>query len=140
VGRHQNHRPAGRQRSILVRAWLSTITALEALLGANPAEWQWGHVHTLEHIHALGRKKPLDLVFNVGPFPAAGSREVINQQAFLYATGLKRVRNGPSTRRVIDFADPEHALGINPTWQSGYLWDRHYDDQSELFHTGRLRS
>ena len=128
------------REEILAGAWLSAIAALEAELGANPADWKWENLHTLEHVHALGRQKPLDRVFNVGPFPVAGGREVIDQQAFLYATGLKRVYEGPSTRRIVDFSDPEHALGINPTGQSGYPFDHHYDDQAELFHTGQLRS
>jgi penicillin amidase len=38
---------------------------------------------------------------------------------------------GPSTRRLIDFADPTHALGINPVGQSGVLFDAHYLDQAE---------
>ena len=128
------------REDILVGAWLAAITTLESSLGANPADWQWGHLHVLEHNHALGRQKPLDRIFNVGPFPVAGSREVINQQLFLYATGLKRVNAGPSTRRIVDFSRPERALGINPTGQSGYPFDRHYDDQAELFYTGQLRS
>jgi integrase len=34
---------------------------------------------------------------------------------------------GPSTRRIIDFADPGQACGINPVGQSGVLFDKHYD-------------
>ncbi|MNT96155.1 Penicillin amidase [compost metagenome] len=46
------------------------------------------------------------------------------------------VTYGPSTRRLIDFADPAHSLTINPVGQSGVLLDRHSDDQSEAYSEG----
>jgi penicillin amidase len=46
------------------------------------------------------------------------------------------VNYGPSTRRLIDFADPAHSLGINPVGQSGVPFDRHYADQAEKFVKG----
>jgi len=49
------------------------------------------------------------------------------------------VTYGPSTRRLIDFADPAHALGINPVGQSGVLFDRHYADQAQDYIKGRYR-
>lgn len=45
---------------------------------------------------------------------------------------------GPSTRRLIDFADPAHSLGINPVGQkSGVPFDKHYDDQAEAYIEGQ---
>ncbi len=46
---------------------------------------------------------------------------------------------GPSTRRLIDFAEPGRALGINPVGQSGALFDRHYADQAQDFVAGRYQ-
>ncbi|MCY1216494.1 Penicillin amidase [compost metagenome] len=43
---------------------------------------------------------------------------------------------GPSTRRLVDMADAEHALGINPVGQSGVPFDRHYNDQAEAYMRG----
>jgi penicillin amidase len=40
---------------------------------------------------------------------------------------------GPSTRRIIDFAEPGKALGISPLGQSGVPFDEHYDDQAGLY-------
>jgi penicillin amidase len=37
---------------------------------------------------------------------------------------------GPSTRRLIDFGDPSHSLGVNPVGQSGVWFDQHYQDQA----------
>jgi penicillin amidase len=46
---------------------------------------------------------------------------------------------GPSTRRVIDFADATQAVGINPVGQSGVLGDAHYADQARLHVQGQYR-
>ncbi|HHK2383936.1 TPA: penicillin acylase family protein, partial [Pseudomonas aeruginosa] len=46
------------------------------------------------------------------------------------------VTYGPSTRRLVDFADPTHSLGINPVGQSGVPFDGHYDDQAEAYIEG----
>jgi penicillin amidase len=47
---------------------------------------------------------------------------------------------GPSTRRVIDFADASKALGINPVGQSGVLFDTHYADQAADYIAGRYQA
>ena len=44
---------------------------------------------------------------------------------------------GPSTRRLIDLADADHSLGINPLGQSGVPFDRHYSDQARRFIQGQ---
>jgi penicillin amidase len=46
------------------------------------------------------------------------------------------VTYGPSTRRLIDFADPAHSLTVNPVGQSGVPFDRHFDDQAEAYIEG----
>jgi penicillin amidase len=46
------------------------------------------------------------------------------------------VTYGPSTRRIIDFADPTHSVTINPVGQSGVPFDKHYEDQAEAYIEG----
>jgi len=46
------------------------------------------------------------------------------------------VTYGPSTRRIIDFADPAHSVGINPVGQSGVPFDKHYSDQAQTYIDG----
>jgi penicillin amidase len=46
---------------------------------------------------------------------------------------------GPSTRRLIDFAHPEQAQGINPVGQSGVWGDAHYADQAQAYMRGDYR-
>lgn len=128
------------RRTIFAAAFDQTIDDLKAQFGTELSEWRWGRVHTLEHGHLLGRKKPLDRVFNVGPFPAAGGNEVINNQGFsLNRDGLYPVAFGPAMRIVLDFADVEHSVSVSPTGQSGNRLSRHYRDQADLFNQGRFR-
>ncbi|MDP9516170.1 MULTISPECIES: penicillin acylase family protein [Pseudomonas chlororaphis group] len=117
-------------------AWHASIDHLKRTLGANPAQWRWGNAHTLTHGHPLGMQKPLDRVFNVGPLDAPGSHEVPNNLTAKIGPAPWSVVYGPSTRRIIDFADPAHSLTINPVGQSGVLFDKHYDDQAEAYIEG----
>jgi penicillin amidase len=81
-------------------------------------------------------QKPLDYIFNVGPFKVAGGRETPNNLNIHMGPGPWPVKSGPSTRRVIDFAQPDKSVGINPVGQSGVLFDTHYSDQAVLFSEG----
>jgi penicillin amidase len=40
---------------------------------------------------------------------------------------------------VIDFGNPENLVGINPTGQAGYFFDRHYQNQTQLYLAGEYR-
>lgn len=117
-------------------AWQASIAHLKSTLGADASQWQWGSAHTLTHGHPLGQQKPLDLIFNVGPFAAPGTREVPNNLSAKIGPAPWPVTYGPSTRRLIDFADPAHSLTVNPVGQSGVLFDRHFDDQAEAYIEG----
>lgn len=117
-------------------AWHATVSHLKSSYGLNADEWLWGKAHTLTHAHPLGTQKPLDQLFNVGPFAAPGTHEVPNNLSARIGPAPWPVTYGPSTRRLIDFADPTHALGINPVGQSGVLFDKHYSDQAQTYLNG----
>ncbi|WP_166358278.1 penicillin acylase family protein [Pseudomonas akapageensis] len=126
----------GSRTDAVKHAWDSSIAHLRTTLGNNPADWQWGKAHTLTHNHPLGTQKPLDRLFNVGPFAAPGSHEVPNNLSAKIGPAPWPVTYGPSTRRLIDFADPAHALTVNPVGQSGVRFDRHYADQAQEYIEG----
>ncbi|MBB6154990.1 penicillin amidase [Pseudomonas sp. JAI115] len=121
---------------VVKAAWQASMTHLKQTLGDNPSDWQWGTAHTLTHGHPLGQQKPLDHIFNVGPFAAPGSHEVPNNLSAKLGPAPWPVTYGPSTRRLVDFADPAHSLTINPVGQSGVPFDSHYDDQAEEYVEG----
>ena len=126
----------GKRADTVKLAWDNSLVHLKATFGDDPTQWQWGKAHTLTHGHPLGSQKPLDLIVNVGPFPAPGSHEVPNNQSAAIGPAPWPVTYGPSTRRLIDFADVAHALTINPVGQSGVPFDRHYSDQAQTYIEG----
>ncbi len=121
---------------VVKAAWQASLAHLKKTLGEDSSKWQWGNGHTLTHSHPLGQQKPLNLLFNVGPFAAPGGHEVPNNLSQRVGPAPWEVFYGPSTRRLIDLADAEHALGINPVGQSGVPFDRHYKDQAEAYIRG----
>lgn len=100
----------------------------------------WGEIHTIEFTHPLGRKKPLDKIFNLGPYPMPGALHEINNNKGRYFGGDFQVVAGPSTRRVIDFSDPLTSWGINPIGISGHMLSRFHHDQVQLFIRGVHRN
>lgn len=121
-------------------AFTQSIGELHAQLGNDVNQWNWDKVHFIEHTHAIGRQEPMDKIFNVGPFPAGGGEEVINKIAFtLNPDGIYKSRSGPAMRILLDFADIENSMSINPTGSSGNVMNPHYDDQAMMFVNGQFR-
>ena len=95
--------------------------------GPNPTTWTWGKLHTLELIHPIGKQKPLNLLFNVGPYPIAGGIETLNNQSFEFSNlPVFKSNLGAAVRRTIDFADPENGMSVIPGGQSGNPMSPHY--------------
>ena len=121
------------RKQIILKAWNDALAVLEDQLGGNPGNWVWRRLHTVEYVHPIGRKWPFNMLFNVGPFPAVGSTETVFNLYHGQNSGQHKVTLGPSTRRIIDFADPTRSLGITPTGNSGVVLDPHYSDQAQTY-------
>jgi penicillin amidase len=120
------------RKLIFVAAFRSTIAGLQQSSG-EITNWAWGGAHTLEHVHPIGRKKPLDKIFNVGPSAIRGGIETINNTGFpLNTAGKYEVTYGPSMRILMDMKDLDNAIGVLATGQSGHLRSPHYFDQHRL--------
>ncbi len=129
------HSGGKKLRALLcTQAFNTTLKELKQQFGSNVSDWQWGRAHTLVHVNALGKKKPLNYFFNVGPMPAPGGMETLNSSGFvLNSTGKYPATYGPALRILLDFNDIENSLSINPTGQSGVFSSPHYDDQALLY-------
>ena len=129
-------------RSVIFdQAAAETLALLQITAGEKPSGWTWEKIHTITHAHPLAAVKPLDKVFNVGPFSVPGGSEVLNNLSFsLDTTGNFPVTSGPALRRVTDFGDIEHGITVSPTGQSGNVMSPYYDDQAEMFATGKFRT
>ncbi|RUA28696.1 MAG: penicillin acylase family protein, partial [Bacteroidetes bacterium] len=117
-----------------------TYESLTKQLTPDYEAWKWGNVHQLEFVHPIGRKKPMDKIFNLGPFPMPGGNEVVDKEGFTYSDESKyMVTSGPAMRLLMDFSKPYDAIGVIPTGQSGNFMSPHYSDQMELFINGKYR-
>ncbi|MFM7824260.1 MAG: penicillin acylase family protein, partial [Bacteroidota bacterium] len=102
--------------------------------------WKWANMHTLEHKHALGQVKPLNKLFNIGPYAVPGGLETVNNMSFHMRTDSTfEVAFGPAMRTIVDLGDPENALSVLPTGQSGHVMSKHYNDQAILHANGLYR-
>lgn len=128
-------------RDMILRLSLKdAVNDLAESLGNDPNSWTWDKVHLLEHVHAIGRKKPFNLLFNVGPFAVSGGDEVINKMDFDKTQSPYKVRSGAAMRILIDLADIKNSLSVLPTGQSGHLMSPHYQDQAGLYNSGKFRA
>ena len=51
----------------LEKSLAETSAFLESALGEDRSKWRWGALHQARIEHALGKVKPLDRIFNLGP-------------------------------------------------------------------------
>jgi penicillin amidase len=114
-------------------------------LGADPAGWRWGMLHTLTFYHALGRARswiarPLDWLFrlNRGPYPRPGDGMTVNLGAFPLTEPFG-VMAGPSYRQIVDLGDPEASRWALAGGTSGDPRSPHYADQIEPWLRGEYR-
>ncbi len=127
----------GETRDDVMRMALrETVDLLKAQLGSEIGDWAWGKLHTLTYAHMLGRVKPLDKLFNRGPYPLGGDQHT------LWATGAShhdlscdRVI-GPPFRFIADLGNLRRSVGLLAPGQSGQPGSRHYDDQVTAWFTG----
>ena len=124
---------------IITLSFKEAIRELENKYGIRPKNWEWGKLHTATYVHALGKVKPLDIIFNIGPIPSVGGRYVINNLGHNKELNDFSVVHGPATRRLIDMANTNYTYGIFPTGNSGNPMSKFFSDQSHLYHAGEYR-
>ncbi|MCF8053411.1 MAG: penicillin acylase family protein [Desulfobacterales bacterium] len=118
---------------VLEKSLEETAVFLEQRLGKDPASWQWGRLHQVEMAHPLGRVKPLNRIFNIGPFPGDGHFSTVAQSSVM--PGMDFSLNGwaVSNRHIFDPKDWDRSLASIVPGQSGMLGSRHYRDQVDLW-------
>jgi penicillin amidase len=117
---------------IIALSLKQTLSGLKEVLGEDMDKWRWGEIHTLTFEHVLGKKKPLDRIFNLGPFQVGGSHLTVNNKQYSYGNPYY-VTHGVSQRMIVDLSDMDRALHVLPTGESGHLKSPHYKDQIDLY-------
>jgi len=121
---------------IIRQSLVQALTELEEKLGGDMKEWKWGSIHTLTFEHVLAKKRPLDLLFNIGPFPVPGNHLTINKKQYSYLEPY-RASHGVSMRMIVDLSNMLSSFQVLPTGESGQLKSAHYKDQVELYLGGK---
>ena len=119
--------------------WVSLSEAVSDLrerLGDDLETWRWGRLHQITFEHPLGRVKPLNRIFNRGPFPIGGDGDTPHQASFRGGS-LNADDFIPSYRQIVDLGNLENSRSIHTTGQSGHVGSPHFDDFIELWRNGR---
>ena len=109
------------------QAFTATVDELQERFGPNVARWNYGAMHTMTYNHPLGNVKPLNLLFNRGPFPVGGDIDTVNMGATL-ANAPETVTIVPSYRQIVNLADVNDSLSGHAPGQSGHPISKHFDD------------
>ncbi|HEX4205486.1 MAG TPA: penicillin acylase family protein [Ktedonobacteraceae bacterium] len=118
--------------SALQRALSAAVEELRELLGSDMTRWQYGKIHRMSYRHPLGAIKPLEKLFNRGPFPVGGDYDTVNMSAVV-PNQPQEVVTVPSYRQIIDLADMANSLSGHAPGQSGHPASAHYDDFIEMW-------
>jgi len=121
---------------IMESSLTQALSELREKMGDDMEKWTWGKIHTLTFEHVLGKKKPLNYLFNLGPFPVPGSHLTVNKKQYPYEKPYN-ADHGVSQRMIVDLSDMAGSLRVLPTGESGHLKSPHYRDQISLYLGGR---
>jgi penicillin amidase len=127
------------RKEIVQTAFVAAVDELTERMGSSIDSWQWGKLHRIVYKHPLGSKKPLNLLFNIGPYPAPAEAHFVNRMKSSFGKHDYIVSSTPSTRRLIDFSNPEMAVSILPSGNSGNFMSPYFDDQVQAFLRGEYR-
>jgi penicillin amidase len=127
---------AGGFQLVVEESLKQTVHWLRDELGPDMNSWQWGNIHRVTFAHALSLQKPLDIVFNLGPFPIGGDTDTTCQTAMLPNEPYDNQAWSPSFRQIIDMGNLSQSLAAIPPGQSGQLGSKHYDNLIEPWLAG----
>ena len=116
----------------LSSAFHAAIEELRDKLGDKVSRWKYGAVHKMTYNHPLGMVKPLNKIFNRGPYPVGGDIDTVNMGASL-VNQPETVITVPSYRQIVNLADPKASLSVHHPGQSGHPASKHYDDFIKLW-------
>jgi penicillin amidase len=114
------------------------VVALRARFGVETKTWRWGGLHTVTLQHPFGLKKPLDRIFNIGPFPYGGASTALMSGEYDLNEPFGAVI-AASYRQIFDLSPTGRTYSVLPPGQSGQVFSRQYDDQIDLWLNGAYR-
>jgi penicillin amidase len=127
-----------RRDDVLHMALSDSVEYLRKKLGTEIVDWTWGKLHQLTFHHILGKAKPLDLLFNRGPYPIGGDGTTLWASLSPFEGSENDTSLiGPPFRFIADLSDLRQSLGMLVPGQSGQPSSSYYDDQIEGWFQGK---
>ncbi|MDP9242849.1 MAG: penicillin acylase family protein, partial [Actinomycetota bacterium] len=125
-------------RDNLLRTALdAALDELTSTLGSDIAAWRWGSLHHARFTGPIGITPELAELFTGADVEIGGDEQTVLQSSYLAGESY-RAAVIPSWRQIVGLSDPDAALGVLPTGQSGNPASTHWNDQAELWSAGRL--
>ena len=125
-----------RWQGLLSDALAEATRKLSESGGPAPTGWQWGRVRPLVLEHPVGRIRPLDRIFNVGPIDFGGDTNTVSQAAVNPLEPLANPLVIASLRCVVDVGDFGRSSFSLAGGQSGNPFSPHYADMVPLWIKG----
>ncbi|HEY2804062.1 MAG TPA: penicillin acylase family protein, partial [Actinomycetota bacterium] len=114
----------------------AALDELEQQLGDDRNAWRWGALHHARFRGPIAITPELAELFTGADAEAGGDEQTVLASSFLPGESW-RAQVVPSWRQIVDLSDPDAARGVLPTGQSGNPESPHWNDQAELWATGR---
>ena len=114
---------------MLEKSLKETAAFLKKSLGNDPSGWRWGRLHMMVIKHPLGEVRPLDKIFNLGPYETGGHFFTVWQSTLMPGMDFGYAGWTASNRHIYDLQDWDRCLGSIVPGQSGMLGSPHYSDQ-----------
>ncbi len=121
---------------LMLQSLREAVEFLHWQLGPEADAWRWGDLHQLTYAHPLGQVKPLDKLFNRGPYPIGGDETTIWASGSYYHSLDCDNMVGPVCRFVVDLGDLSCSRSLNAPGQSGQPGSRHYADRIKSWFQG----
>ncbi len=106
--------------------------------GNDPKNWAWGNIHhaTFNEL-GLGKLPFISLFWN-RQISSPGGLYTVNVGTYDFKTFDQA--DGPGYRQIIDLSHFDHSVFIAPMGQSNDPFNKHYQDQLELWRDGKYIS
>jgi penicillin amidase len=114
----------------------AALDELEQELGDDMDAWRWGALHHARFRGPIAITPELAELFTGADVEVGGDEQTVLASSFLPGESW-RAQVVPSWRQIVDLSDPDAARGVLPTGQSGNPESPHWNDQAELWATGR---
>jgi penicillin amidase len=126
--------PSRDRDRLLMQTLRAALDELKKLLGDDPSQWTWGHLHTVRFRHALDQQPDAKDLFDLLPLSRPGDEYTVNATGS-YDDSWDQI-SGASYREILDTSDWDHSIAINTPGQSGQPGSPHFSDLLQLWDVG----